>query len=74
MRPSRIEKRSVVVGGHKTSVSLEEEFWQGLKAMAQTRQTTLSKLLETIDLDRTPNFSSSLRLYVLQHYRAKAAE
>ena len=69
---SLIQKRSVVLDGHKTSVSLEEEFWTGLKEIASSRKITVTDLVAAIDRDRkTGNLSSALRLYVLAHYRSK---
>jgi predicted DNA-binding ribbon-helix-helix protein len=67
---SLVVKRSIVVAGHKTSVSLEEAFWKGLKEIASDRQVTLSDLVSTIDSGRlNGNLSSALRLFVLDHYR-----
>jgi predicted DNA-binding ribbon-helix-helix protein len=71
---SPIVKRSVVLAGHKTSVSLEDAFWRALKAIATTRRMTLSDLIGKIDVDREQgNLSSALRLFVLNHYKAGAA-
>jgi predicted DNA-binding ribbon-helix-helix protein len=68
---SPIVKRSVVLAGHKTSVSLEEAFWQGLKDIAHSRRTTLSDLIGSIDTDREQgNLSSAIRLFVLNYYKA----
>jgi predicted DNA-binding ribbon-helix-helix protein len=65
-------KRSVVIGGHKTSVSLEDAFWKGFNEIAASRNMTLSDLLATIDSDRQHgNLSSAIRLFVLDHYRAQ---
>ena len=70
---SPIVKRSVVLAGHKTSVSLEDAFWQGLKDIATSRRTTLSDLIGSIDVDREHgNLSSALRLFVLSHYQPRA--
>jgi predicted DNA-binding ribbon-helix-helix protein len=70
---SSIVKRSVIIGGRKTSVSLEDEFWHALKQIAVQRYVTLSKLLAAIDsADRQGNLSSAIRLFVLDHYRARA--
>src|SRR4051794_30957524 len=67
---SLVVKRSIVVAGHKTSVSLEEAFWKGLKEIASDRHVTLSDLVSTIDSGRlNGNLSSALRLFVLDHYR-----
>jgi predicted DNA-binding ribbon-helix-helix protein len=69
--PSPVIKRSVVVGGHKTSVSLEDAFWSGLKEIAGTHRMTLSNLIGTISTQRDDaNLSSAIRLYVLAHFRA----
>ena len=68
---STIVKRSIVIGGHKTSVSLEDAFWSDLKNIARTKQETLTKLVETIDETRDQNnLSSAIRLYVLDHFQA----
>jgi predicted DNA-binding ribbon-helix-helix protein len=71
---SPVVKRSVVLAGHKTSVSLENAFWQGLKEIATSRGITLSDLITSIDRDREHgNLSSAVRLFVLSHYQARAA-
>jgi predicted DNA-binding ribbon-helix-helix protein len=68
---SQVVKRSIVIAGHKTSVSLEEAFWKGLKDIAADRGMTLSDVVATIDTDRQHgNLSSAIRLFVLDHYRA----
>jgi len=67
---SPVIKRSIVIAGHKTSVSLEDAFWKGLKEIAGDRDLTLSDLVASIDTDRRHgNLSSAIRLYVLDHYR-----
>lgn len=67
---SPVVKRSIVIAGHKTSVSLEDEFWTGLKEIAAARQQTLSDLVASIDTRRAGgNLSSAIRLFVLNHYR-----
>ena len=72
---SPVVKRSIVIAGHKTSVSLEEAFWKGLKEIANSREMTLSDLVSSIDTDRRlGNLSSAIRLFVLDHYRAQAGE
>src|SRR5262249_58913530 len=71
---SPVLKRSVVIGGHKTSVSLEDEFWSGLKEIAAGRNMTLSDLVATVEREReSGNLSSSLRLFVLESYLQRAA-
>jgi predicted DNA-binding ribbon-helix-helix protein len=68
---SAIVKRSIVIAGHRTSVSLEEGFWKALKDIAGSRGRNLSELVATIDSERKhANLSSAIRLYVLDHYRA----
>jgi predicted DNA-binding ribbon-helix-helix protein len=68
---SPVVKRSIVIAGHKTSVSLEDEFWSGLKEIATNRNMTLSDIVSTIDSGRQHgNLSSAIRLFVLDHYRA----
>jgi predicted DNA-binding ribbon-helix-helix protein len=70
---SPVVKRSIVIAGHKTSVSLEDAFWQGLKEIATGREMTLSDLVATIDTDRHGgNLSSAIRLFVLDYYRERA--
>jgi predicted DNA-binding ribbon-helix-helix protein len=67
---SSVLKRSVVVGGHKTSVSLEDQFWQQLKELATAKRMTLSQLIAQIDEERErSNLSSAIRVYVLEHAR-----
>jgi predicted DNA-binding ribbon-helix-helix protein len=69
---SPVVKRSIVIAGHKTSVSLEDAFWKGLKEIAGDRNMTLSDLVATIDTDRRQgNLSSAIRLFVLDYYRAQ---
>src|SRR6266850_997438 len=63
---SPVVKRSIVVGGHKTSVSLEEAFWNGMKEISHERSVTLSLLVGEIDTNRQQgNLSSAIRLFVL---------
>ncbi|HYS49299.1 MAG TPA: ribbon-helix-helix domain-containing protein [Xanthobacteraceae bacterium] len=69
---SPVVKRSIVIAGHKTSVSLEDAFWKGLKDIAASRNLTLSDLVATIDGGRRQgNLSSAIRLFVLDHYRSR---
>jgi len=71
---SQIVKRSLVVAGHKTSVSLEEAFWIGLREIAEERRVTLSDLAGAIDSRREGNLSSAIRLFVLDFYRQQCPE
>jgi predicted DNA-binding ribbon-helix-helix protein len=69
---SLVVKRSIVIAGHKTSVSLEDSFWTGLKEIARGRDLPLSEVVAAIDSGRAQrNLSSALRLFVLGHYRAQ---
>ena len=71
---SSVVKRSIVIAGHKTSVSLEDAFWVGLKEIAAKRDLTLSDMVASIDQDRQHgNLSSAIRLFVLDHYRGSEA-
>jgi predicted DNA-binding ribbon-helix-helix protein len=70
---SLIIKRSVIVSGHKTSISLEEAFWSELKEIAQAQGTSLAQTVTEIDTTRQQNkqnnLSSAIRLFVLGHIR-----
>lgn len=70
---SQVVKRSIIISGHKTSVSLEDAFWKGLKEIAKGRSMPLSELVTAIDTDRRHgNLSSAIRLFVLDYYRSQA--
>jgi len=72
---SPVIKRSIVIAGHKTSVSLEDAFWKGLKEIALARRTTLSELVAAIDGERQHgNLSSAIRLFVLDHYQTRISD
>ena len=67
---SPVLKRSLNLAGHKTSVSVEDEFWNSLKEIARERGMTLAAMIGTIDGDRQhANLSSAIRLFVLGFYR-----
>src|SRR5262245_32511453 len=67
---SRIIKRSISIAGRKTAVSLEDDFWNALKKIADERETSLSDLIARIKADRRiGNLSSALRLFVLSHFQ-----
>src|SRR5262245_34709911 len=69
---SQVIKRSIVIGGRKTSVSLEDDFWVALKGIARERRAGLSDLVGSINSQRKQgNLSSTLRLFVLNHYRQR---
>jgi predicted DNA-binding ribbon-helix-helix protein len=67
-------KRSVRIAGHRTSVTLEPEFWDALKDIAREAGLSLNALIARIDAERLPataNLSRAVRLYVLQHYKKR---
>jgi len=72
---STVIKRSVVINGHKTSVSVEDQFWAALKEIAAERQVSLSELIAVVAHDRgeVGNLSSALRCLVLARYYTPAA-
>ena len=67
--PGRIRKRSVLIAGHSTSLTLEEAFWEELREIARRRGLSLNALVGSIDAGRSGNLSSTLRLFVLDCYR-----
>lgn len=72
---SLVTKRSIVIAGHKTSVSLEDAFWDELKLFAEKERMTLSSVVNDIDTKRDGgNLSSAIRLFVLERARARAKE
>jgi predicted DNA-binding ribbon-helix-helix protein len=72
---SLVVKRSIVVAGHKTSVSLEDAFWNGMREIASGRNITLSDLVTAVDSERQQgNLSSAIRLFVLDFYRNQIAD
>jgi predicted DNA-binding ribbon-helix-helix protein len=72
---SGIAKRSIIINGHKTSISLEDQFWSEIKAIAAERQLTLSQVVAMVDHDRGgfSNLSSALRCFALAQYYHPAA-
>ena len=69
---SSVVKRSIMIDGHKTSVSLEDAFWNDLKEIAYTQRTTPSELVAHIDgVRKQSNLSSAIRLFVLEHFRSQ---
>jgi len=74
MMPHRPAKRSLTLHGHRTSVSLEDEFWDALRDLAQAEGRPLAALAAEIDADRPPDMglASAIRLHVLRHFRNRA--
>ena len=64
-----IRKRSVLIAGHPTSITLEGAFWEDLGKLARRRGLSLNALIGTVDTERSGNLSSALRLFVLDCYR-----
>jgi predicted DNA-binding ribbon-helix-helix protein len=66
-------KRSIFINGRKTSVSLENEFWEALREIAAQAKIALSTLVEQIDAERNNiNLSSAIRVFVFNHYRSSS--
>ncbi len=65
--PARIRKRSVLIAGHATSVSLEDAFWRQLKIIARARGLSLNGLIGEIDRRRQGNLSSAIRVFILNN-------
>lgn len=64
-----VKKRSLMIAGHPTSVTLEEPFWDALKELAAAEHIAINALVERIDAARTGNLSSAIRVYVLEACR-----
>jgi predicted DNA-binding ribbon-helix-helix protein len=72
---STIVKRSIAIGGHKTSVSLEDEFWNALKVIAGERDMRVWELVTSINSNRQhSNLSSAIRLFVLNYYQSALSD
>ena len=66
----KVPKRSIEIDGRKTSISLEDAFWQCLQKIAEERKVTPSRLVSGIEAHRrTGNLSSALRVFILEHYK-----
>lgn len=69
-----MQKHSVTIAGHRTSISLEKEFWDGLKAIASNRGKSLADIIRQIDKERQDaNLSSAIRIAVLNFYKDQAS-
>jgi predicted DNA-binding ribbon-helix-helix protein len=64
--PTRLAKRSILVAGHHTSLTLEDLFWEALKEIAAAREISVNALITEIDAGRTGNLSSAVRVFILQ--------
>jgi predicted DNA-binding ribbon-helix-helix protein len=75
MKPSAVKKRSIIITRHKTSISLEDEFWESLREIAKGRGEPISQLIAGIDEGRQfANLSSAIRLFILRHYRGQLSQ
>jgi predicted DNA-binding ribbon-helix-helix protein len=72
--PSLLRKRSVIIAGHRTSLSLEQAFWDVLKTIAARRGLSVARLIAEIDESRRGNLSSAARLFVLDWLKQSAKE
>ena len=68
-------KRSVSISGHRTSISLEQPFWEALKEIACTLDVSVNELVRRIDVERDAegNLSGAVRVFVLAHFKSRAA-
>jgi predicted DNA-binding ribbon-helix-helix protein len=75
---SSVRKRSIRLDTHKTSITLEDPFWDSLKEIAAAQGTSLERLVAAIDSERRKglhaNLSSAIRLFVLEYYKQRPAE
>jgi len=69
-----VNKRSVRIAGHNTSITLEDEFWTAIKDIAHDRKLSVNQLILEIDEKREGNLSSALRLYVLQYLQDRLSK
>lgn len=66
-----MKKKSLMLMGHATSISMEDEFWDALKELAQEKNTSIRQLITQIDMKRTTNLSSAVRVYILAEIQKK---
>ena len=66
-----LEKHSLTIAGHRTSVTLEPVFWRAVREIARQRGQTIAALITRIDAERDGNLSSALRVFVIEHYRVE---
>jgi len=70
-----VVKRSVSIAGHRTSISLEEPFWEGLREIAGREKLSVQSLIGRIDAERgEQNLSSAIRVFVLNDLRRRLAD
>lgn len=71
MAGATLRKHSVLLSGHRTSVSVEDAFWEELKAVALRRGISLNDLIAEVDAGRSGNLSGAIRVFVLESLRAE---
>ena len=70
IKKSAISKRSIFINGHKTSVSLEDDFWHGLHDVARSKSAPINEIVAQIDRDRdNANLSSAIRVFVFNQLK-----
>ena len=69
MTKQKLQKRSVTVSGHRTSVSIENEFWKEFAAIARRKKISINKLISDLDHSRAGNLSSAIRVFVLNEIK-----
>lgn len=67
---SQMKKRSLTIDGHRTSISLEDEFWEALKEISQKKNLSLIEVVKEIDESRNSGLSSAIRVFILKHYKS----
>ena len=68
-----MQKRSLTIHGHRTSISLEEPFWIALNDIAKARQQSVASLVQMIDKERVGGLSSAIRMFILVELRHQLA-
>ena len=68
-----MQKRSLTIHGHRTSISLEEPFWIALNDIAKARQQSVARLVRMIDKERVGGLSSAIRIFILAELRHQLA-
>lgn len=67
--PTRLQKHSVLIAGHRTSISLEGAFWGKLRELSDSQNISLNQLVTEIDANRSGNLSSAIRVYILEQLK-----
>ena len=68
-----MQKRSLTIHGHRTSISLEEPFWIALKEISRAREQSVASLVKMIDQERVGGLSSAIRVFILAELRHQLA-